>query len=122
MSRETELIQNIRNAVFESCQESRNKIKPGTILVIDDAFKMDHGDYHKYIAGDEFRVVSRQINGLLLTVTKANPNEGGFPRAKVGDTVLYDSVMLAYDYLRIKGDKTLPNKIAQLCSDYLKGV
>jgi len=127
MVEETKFIEMANKIVRNSCHESIEKVKVGDIITITDTYVVDHGNFHKWIAGDEFRVECVDTHNPYMTIlyvvaTKAPADKGGSPRGKVGDEVEFNSQMPVFDYLSIKGDLTAKNKLRKLCRDYLKGL
>lgn len=127
MCKETKFIEMANKIVRNSCNESIEKVKVGDTITITDTYKVDHGDFHKWIAGDEFRVECVDTHNpymtiLYLVATKAPDDKGGSPRGKVGDEVEFNSQMPVFDYLSVKGDLTARNKLRKLCQDYLDGL
>lgn len=127
MCKETKFIEMANKIVRNSCHESIEKVKVGDTITIADTYKVDHGDFHKWIAGDEFRVEcvdkhNPYMTILYLVATKAHEDKGGSPRGKVGDEVEFNSQMPVFDYLSVKGDFTAKNKLRKLCRDYLEGL
>lgn len=126
MSRETDFIEKAKNIIYNACKESIAKVKEGSTIIIDDSFKFNHGDFHKWRSGDEFRVVhikrTEYMTVLYCVATKAPDDGGHSARGKVDDEVEFNSTMLVFEYLRIKGDVSAVNKFRQLCRDYLNGM
>lgn len=127
MCKETKFIEMANKIVRNSCNESIEKVKVGDTITITDTYKTDHGDFHKWCAGDEFRVEcvdkhNPYMTILYLVATKAPADKGGSPRGKVGDEIEFNSQMPVFDYLSVKGDLTARNKLRKLCRDYLDGL
>ena len=127
MSKEAEFVQKAKEIVANACRESIEKVKEGDTITITNTYKEDHGDFHKWIAGDEFRVECVDKHNPYMTIlyvvaTKAPADKGGSPRGKVGDEVEFNSQMPVFDYLSVKGDLTAKNKLRKLCRDYLDGL
>lgn len=128
MSKETEFVKNARAIVFASCSASLAKAKVGDTLVLDDQYKVDHGNWHELRAGDEFRVDLVDDHNKLsephywVTVTKTPSAEGYLPRYKVGDKIEFHEYMQTYAYLRLKDDHEMEAQLKQLCRDYLDGL
>ena len=127
MSKEAEFVQKAKEIVANACRESIEKVKEGDTITITNTYKEDNGDFHKWIAGDEFRVECVDKHNPYMTIlyvvaTKAPADKGGSPRGKVGDEVEFNSQMPVFDYLSVKGDLTAKNKLRKLCRDYLDGL
>ena len=127
MCKETKFIEMANKIVSNSCHESIEKVKVGDTITITDTYKVDHGDFHKWCAGDEFRVECVDKHNPYMTIlnvvaTKAPADKGGSPRGKVGAEVEFNSQMPVFDYLAVKGDLTARNKLRKLCRDYLDGL
>ena len=127
MCKETKFIEMANKIVSNSCHESIEKVKVGDTIIITDTYKVDHGDFHKWRAGDEFRVECVDKHNPYMTIlnvvaTKAPADEGGSPRGKVGDEIEFNSQMPVFGYLSVKGDLTAKNKLRKLCRDYLDGL
>ena len=127
MCKETEFVEKATKIIFNACRDSMAKVKEGDTIVIDGKYKQDHGDFHKWIAGDEFRVQCVDKHNpymaiLYVVATKAPADKGGSPRGKVGAEVEFNSQMPVFDYLRVKGDMTANNNMRKLCRDYLDGL
>ena len=127
MCKETKFIEMANKIVRNSCNESIEKVKVGDTITITDTYKADHGDFHKWCAGDEFRVEcvdkhNPYMTILIVVATKAPTDKGGSPRGKVGDEIEFNSQMPVFDYLSVKGDLTARNKLRKLCRDYLDGL
>ena len=127
MCKETEFVEKATKIIFNACKKSIEKVKEGDTIVIDEKYKHDCGDFHKWIAGDEFRVECVDKHNPYMTIlyvvaTKAPADKGGSPRGKVGAEVEFNSQMPVFDYLRVKGDMTAKNNLRKLCRDYLEGL
>lgn len=127
MCKETEFVEKATKIIFNACKDSMAKVKEGDTIVIDEKYKHDYGDFHKWIACDEFRVECVDKHNPYMTIlyvvaTKAPADKGGSPRGKVGDEVEFNSQMAVFDYLRVKGDMTAKNNLRKLCRDYLDGI
>lgn len=126
MSKEVEFVDKAKAILFNACKDSISKVKEGNIITIDDRFKADYGDFHKWRAGDEFKVEhikkTEYMTVLYCVATKAIPDEGGSARGEVGEQVEFDDKMRLFDYLRCKGDLTAVQNLRQLCRDYLDGM
>jgi hypothetical protein len=126
MSKESEFVQKAKEIVANACRESIEKVKVGDSIIIDERFKYDHGDFHKWRAGDEFEVKhikkTECMTVLYCVATKATPDGGHSVRGEVGDQVEFDDKMSLFNYLRCKGDLTAVHNLRQLCRDYLNGM
>lgn len=126
MSKESEFVEKATKIIFNGCRDSMAKVKEGDTIVIDDKYKHDYGDFHKWRAGDEFRVSRVEqtpfIKSVYCVATKAIPDEGGSARGEVGAQVEFHDKMPLFDYLRVKGDLTVKNNLRKLCRDYLEGM
>lgn len=127
MCKETKFIEMANKIVRNSCNESIEKVKVGDTITITDTYKVDHGDFHKWCAGDEFRVECVDKHNPYMTIlnvvaTKAPADKGGSPRGKVGDLIEFNSQMPVFGYLSVKGDLSARNKLRKLCRDYLEGL
>jgi len=127
MCKETEFVEKATKIIFNACKDSMAKVKEGDTIVIGEKYKHDHGDFHKWIACDEFRVECVDKHNPYMTIlnvvaTKAPADKGGSPRGKVGAEVEFNSQMPVFDYLRVKGDMTAKNNMRKLCRDYLDGL
>lgn len=129
MCKETEFVEKATKIIFNGCRESMARVKEGDTIVIDDKYKHDYGDFHKWRAGDEFRV-TRVVHTPFFTsvycvATKA-PSDGDNTvrtvRGEVGAKTEFHDKMPLFEYLRIKGDLTVRNNLRQLCRDYLDGL
>lgn len=127
MSKEVEFVEKAKAILYNACKDSIAKVKEGNTITIDDRFKSDYGDFHKWRAGDEFKVEhikkTPYMTVLYCVATKATPDEGGHSaRGEVGEQVEFDDKMRLFDYLRCKGDLTAVQNLRQLCRDYLNGM
>lgn len=126
MSKEVDFVEKAKAILYNACRDSIAKVKEGNIITIDDRFKSDYGDFHKWRAGDEFKVEhikkTPYMTVLYCVATKAIPDEGGSARGEVGEQVQFDDKMRLFDYLRVKGDMTAVQNLRQLCRDYLNGM
>ena len=126
MSKEVEFVEKAKAILYNACKDSIAKVKEGNTITIDDSFKSDYGDFHKWRAGDEFKVEhikkTPYMTVLYCVATKATPDEGGSVRGEVGEQVEFDDKMNLFNYLRCKGDLTAIQNIRQLCRDYLDGM
>jgi hypothetical protein len=127
MCKENEFVEKATKIIFNACKESMAKVKEGDTIVIDEKYKYDYGDFHKWCAGDEFRVQLVDKHNPYMTIlnvvaTKAPADKGGSPRGKVGAEVEFNTQMLVFNYLRVKGDMTAKNNMRKLCRDYLEGL
>lgn len=126
MCKEAEFVERAKKIIFDACRDSMAKVKEGDTIVIDERFKYDYGTYHKWRAGDEFRVqlVKRNQYGTVIygVATKAPSDGGSGVRGCVGDDIDFGTEMPLFNYLRVKGDMTAKNNMRKLCRDYLDGL
>lgn len=126
MSKESEFVQKAKEIVTTAYRESIEKVKVGDSIIIDDRFKYDHGNFHKWRAGDEFEVKhikkTEYMTVLYCVATKATPDGGHSARGEVGEQVEFDDKMPLFNYLRCKGDLTAVHNLRELCRAYLNGM
>lgn len=126
MSKESEFVQKAKEIVANACRESIENVKVGDRITIDERFKYDHGNFHKWRAGDEFEVKhikkTEYMTVLYCVATKAIPDGGHSARGEVGEQMEFDDKMPVFNYLRCKGDLTAVHNLRQLCRDYLNGM
>lgn len=126
MSKEVEFVEKAKSILYNACKDSIAKVKEGDTIVIDERFKHDYGDFHKWRAGDEFRVklVKRSQYGTVIygVATKAPSDGGSGVRGSVGDDIDFGTEMPLFNYLCVKGDMTAKNNMRKLCRDYLEGM
>lgn len=126
MCKEAEFLEKAKQIFFDACRDSMAKVKEGDTIVIDEKFKYDYGNFHKWRAGDEFHVqlVKRtEWETVIYAVATKAPSDGGSGvRGAVGADVEFSPHMPLFSYLRIKGDMTATNNLRKLCRDYLDGV